>query len=235
MSPNPSSPPQAQDAAGAVQPQQERPDYAELGQLTNDARQRIEELKVLAARSRDLWEQVGKDIDDMRALTPRSAVVRRHWLRQVGLEAYATAPVLSALVKWGTDRPAVEEVLEVSPFAASAQSIMAAYHKASKKAKDRADAGQDVAEDGWADKAHEAMSNNPYSARELLHTEGGVIEGEVDRVMRKAQAEGADRREAAMYAHARAQAIARQALETLETVLRHEAYEDVPLPDDADF
>ena len=202
-----------------------RPDYETLDHLTGDASGRVLRLKILAAESRDLWEQVGQDIADMRRLSPRHAVIRHKWLVAVGLGTYTRAAQVSNIVKWGAERATVEEALTLPPFAATAQSIMAAYWKVAKKSPIESSDDED----------DYTVPESPYSPTDLEFVHGQELDKAVKARTQDALKQGADAVGAAQFALAWAQAQVNKAGDAVNMAAKHKEAQSRPNDPDADF
>ena len=202
-----------------------RPDYETLDQLTSDASVRVLRLKVLAAESRDLWEQVGQDIADMRRLAPRHAVIRHKWLTAVGLGIYTRPAQVSNIVKWGAERATIEQALALPPFAATAQSIMAAYWKVAKK----------TPVETTDDEDNYTVPESPYHPSDLEFVHGKDLDKAVGALMQDARKHGADEVSAAQFALAYAQAQVHKAQDAVDMAARHKEAQSRPDDPDADF
>lgn len=210
--------------------QAERPEYETLAALTGATQARVSRLKELAQESRDLWEQVGQDITDMRRLSPRHAVVRRQWMEEVGLDSFSRPAQIAGIVKWGSDRQEVEEALTISPFTTTPQAIMAAYWKGRTKA---LEAPSNKARDRYM--FEQSLPENPYSAAEVTMTHDAELDRDLGKRMRDARRHGVDELAAAQYAHAYALAEAAKAHEAMVTAMRHREAEGLPDDPDADY
>lgn len=202
-----------------------RPDYETLDQLTGDASGRVLRLKALAAESLDLWEQVGQDIADMRRLSPRHAVIRHKWLTAVGLGTYTRPAQVSNIVKWGAERATIEETLTLSPFAATAQAIMAAYWKVAKKSPIESSDDED----------DYTVPESPYSPTDLEFVHGQELDKAVKARTQDALKQGADAVGAAQFALAWAQAQVNKAGDAVNMAAKHKEAQSRPNDPDADF
>ncbi|KWW33264.1 hypothetical protein AU374_05357 [Cupriavidus metallidurans] len=174
------------------------------GPITRKAQDATAKLVRLAAEARDAWQQLGEAIGEMRSAAPRDAVLRRRWLDDVGLEAYARAPQISAMTWWAKNRQEAEREGAVGPFSFAPTSIRAAYDKRKSKPTKR-----DTSE---ADKIIDALRpedilGTRFTAEDFLQAEGADLEREVAAMTWKAQRHGEGEIEAAQAALQRVRAM----------------------------